>query len=216
MSEFDKAMVTTEVCVRRVFLRDGRLLVHYELSGGWCSHSLCALGDYDGWDILKDDDFEVGMQICKEVDHAHFAPPCKTLPRSRSTDEHGAVPTLRSDSSPEGWGDAQAEEANRIVSRMVMMILRLLTRKRTFSVENPWTSFLWLLKVMQKIIKRTDVLLVLLHRCCYGAVTPNPTGILTNSGWMKTVNGLCWEQRGTTSLINGFGGHHWLLSIHVD
>ena len=178
------------------------------LAGG--TVSVCAtLDDYDGWDILRDSDFEIGMQICEEVDHAHFAPPCKTLTRSRRTDEHGTVPVLRSDTNPEGWGNRQTEDANRIVSRMVMMILRLITRRRTFSVENPWTSFLWLLKVMQKVIKKTDVSLVLLHQCCYGAVTPKPTGILTNASWMKTVNGLCWEQRKHYHLKGGLVGKAW-------
>ena len=166
------------------------------------------LDDYD-WNILKDEDFEIGMGICEEVDHAHFAPPCKTLTRSRRTDEHGTVPVLRNDSNPEGWGNQQTEDANRIVSRMVMMILRLMTRRRTFSVENPWTSFLWLLKVMQKIIRKTDVSLIQLHQCCYGAVTPKPTGILTNASWMKTVNGLCWEQRKHYHLKGGLVGKAW-------
>ena len=172
--------------------------------------TVCAtLDDHDGWNILKDEDFEIGMKICEEVDHAHFAPTCKTLTRSRRTDEHGTVPVLRSDNNPEGWGNGQTEDANRVISRMVMIVLRLLTRRRTFSVENPWTSFLWLLKVMQKIIRKTDVSLVQLHQCCYGAVTPKPTGILTNASWMKTVNGLCWEQRRHYHLKGGLVGKAW-------
>ncbi len=131
------------------------------------------------------------LQVCDEIDRAQFTPLCKTFTRPRRTDEHGSVPTLRSDKSPEGWGGAQTE---RIVSRTAILILELLTRKRTFSVENPWTSFLWLLEVTQKSIKKVDVSLVQLHQCCYGAATPKPTGILTNASWMKTVCRLCWEQ----------------------
>ena len=66
---------------------------------------ICAtLDHYDGWNILDDDDFQVRVQVCEEVDHAHFAPPCRTLTRARRTDEYGVVPVL-SDKSPERWGD---------------------------------------------------------------------------------------------------------------
>lgn len=51
------------------------------------------LDDYDGWDILNDADFEIGLQVCEEVDHAHFAPPCRTLSRSRRSS--GVTTTLR-------------------------------------------------------------------------------------------------------------------------
>ena len=170
------------------------------------------LDDYDGWDILNDADFEVGLQVCEEVDHAHFAPPCRTLSRSRRTDQHGAVKVLRSDNNPEGWGDPQSEEGNKIVSRMVMMILRLLSRRRTFSVENPWSSFIWLLKVMQKIMKPAGVSLILLHQCCYGAVTPKPTGVLSNACWMKVVCGLCWEQYRHYHLRGGLSGKAWCFA----
>ena len=116
-----------------------------------------------------------------------MAPPCRTLTKARRSDEFGVARILRSDAYPEGWGDPEAEEANKIVDRMVQMILRLVARKRTFSVENPWLSFIWQLKVMLRLFRLPEVELVLLHQCPYGALTPKATGILTNASWMKRV-----------------------------
>ena len=131
--------------------------------------------------------FDRALKICDEADHGHFAPPCRTFSRARRCDEHGSVRTLRSDQHPEGWGDAEAEEANKIIVRMVQLILRLLTRNRTFAIENPWESFLWVLKCLAKIMKKPGVELVHLHQCAYGAISPKDTGVLTNAEWMKAV-----------------------------
>lgn len=95
------------------------------------------LDGFDGWNILEDEGFDRALKICDEADHGHFAPPCRTYSRARRSDEHGSVKNLRNDQHPEGWGDPEAEEANKIISRMVQLILRLLTRNRTFAIENP-------------------------------------------------------------------------------
>ena len=126
----------------------------------------------DQWNILNDDDLSKAKQLCDEkLDHGHFAPPCRTLTEARRTDHHGSAKVLRSIQYPEGWGDGDADEANRIVERMVMLCLILVGRGKTFSIENPFGSFLWLLRVMQKLMKLRDAELVLLHQCCYGAIT---------------------------------------------
>ena len=95
------------------------------------------------------------------------------------------------------------------MARMVQLLLRLITRRRTFSVENPWQSFLWLLKSMQKLLRKRDVSLVMLDQCVSGAVSPKRTGILTNSCWMKKVCGLRSEQRPHYRLKGGLVGKAW-------
>ena len=171
---------------------------------------VCAtLDEYDGWDILDDKHYEAALDVCSEVDHCHFAPPCRSLTRARRSDEHGVSKVLRSDECPEGWGDKEAVEGNAIAARTVMLILRLLTRGRTFSVENPWDSFIWLLSVFKRLFKRADTNLVKLEQCVYGAVTPKPTGILTNADWMKMVCGLCCEQAPHYHLKGGLVGMVW-------
>lgn len=167
------------------------------------------LDGYDSWNILEENGFKEGERICNEADHGHFAPPCRTLTRARRSDEYGEVKRLRSDQSPEGWGSPEAEEANKIVSLMVFLILMLVKRGRTFAVENPWDSFLWALKCMVQLLRLKDVELVLLHQCAYRSVTPKPTGILTNSAWMKMVCKVCNSVRPHYHLKGGLVGKAW-------
>ena len=83
------------------------------------------LDGFEGWDILTDDGLQQGLDLCDRLDHGHTAPPCRTYTRARRSDEHGVVKVLRSDAKPEGWGDPEAEEANKIVARMILLVLRL-------------------------------------------------------------------------------------------
>ena len=121
------------------------------------------LDGFDGWDILSEDGIREGERLCDQIDHGHFAPPCRTMTRARRSDEYGQVKRLRSDQYPEGWGEPEAEEANKIVAAMVVLILLPVKRGRTFAVENPWDSFLWSLKAMAKILRIPGVDLILLH-----------------------------------------------------
>ena len=164
---------------------------------------------YEGWDILTDEGLEQGLSVCETLDHGHFAPPCKTFTKARRSDKFGVVKVLRSEAYPEGWGEPEAEEANRIVARMVQMILVLVRRGRTFAIENPWHSFLWSLRAMAVLFKMAGVELVLLHQCAYGAVTQKATGILTNAAWMKKVCACCHQVREHYHLKGGLVGLVW-------
>ena len=177
--------------------------------GGEHIKVIAPLDGYDGWDILSENGFNSALEICEAADHGHFAPPCRTLSRARRSDAYGTVAPLRSDTCPEGWGSPDSEEANKIVAKMVALIPRLLDRGCTFAVENPWSSYLWLLKVMQRIMKRKDVELVLLNQCAYGAPTPKATGLLTNSEWMKMVNLQCHQVAWHHHLKGGLVGKAW-------
>lgn len=43
-----------------------------------------ALDAFDGeWNILVEDHFDQAVRVCMEVDHAHFAPPCRTYTEAR-------------------------------------------------------------------------------------------------------------------------------------
>lgn len=168
------------------------------------------LDAYDSWNILDDEDYDRAKELCRGgLDHGHFAPPCRTLTEARRDDEHGSVKVLRSFDRPEGFGDPEADEANKVVERMVVLCLLLHAAGRTFSIENPFNSFLWLLRCMQRLLKMRVVELVLLHQCAYGAQTVKPTGILTSSPWMKVVNGLCHQARPHRHLKTGLTGRVW-------
>jgi hypothetical protein len=178
-----------------------------------CAELVRTLAPKDGygghWDILQDQGFEESKLICAEADHGHFAPPCRTLTRARREDKHGKATVMRSDARPEGWGNPAADEANNIVERMVVLCMLLCKRGATFAIENPWDSFIWLLKSMQKLLKLKDVQLVLLHQCPYGAVTQKATGILTNAQWMKSVCLRCQDVQPHYHLKGGLVGWAW-------
>ncbi|CAJ1365705.1 unnamed protein product [Effrenium voratum] len=161
------------------------------------------------WNILGEEDFAEAERLCGEADHGHFAPPCRTLTEARRSDEHGAAREMRTHQHPEGWGDPEVEEANKVVEKMVALCMILHLRGRTFAIENPFGSFLWLLKVMQRLMRLPSAELIMLHQCCYGAPTPKPTGILTTAPWMKMVKSLCFEVRGHRHLRGGLVGRVW-------
>ena len=165
------------------------------VSHRWINVSATLDGYRGAWNILDDEHFESGKQVCREVDHGHMAPPCRTLTMARRSDEHGVAKMLRSNDYPEGWGDLEAVEANLVIARMVVLVLILHNQGATFAIENPWTSYLWQLPIMLKVFRLSNVELVLLHQCCYGAPSLKPTGVLTSAPWVKLVRSLCHEVR---------------------
>ena len=168
---------------------------------------LAVLDGYDDqWDILDDQHFQNGVELCHSADHAHFAPMCRTFTMARRDDQYGSVRQLRSMLLPEGWGDPEAEQHNKVVVRMVALCRVLEDRKKTWSIENPWESFIWLLKCMQRLVKLPHAELVLLHQCAFGGPTMKPTGILTSSPWMKMVRTLCDDVRPHNHLKMGLVG----------
>ena len=168
------------------------------------------LDGYAGqWDILNDEHYQVATDLVENIDHGHFAPPCRTLTSARRSDEYGTAKILRSEDRPEGWGDKEAVLANAVVARMVILCLKLAKRGSTFAIENPWLSYIWLLSVMQKLYDLPNIDLLLIHQCAYGAVTTKPTGILTTASWMKLVKGLCHETREHYHAPGGLTGFAW-------
>lgn len=72
------------------------------------------------WNILVEEDFSMAKHLCDELDHAHFAPACRAMTMARRSDRYGEVKVLRDEARPEGYGHKDAEEANEMVSRMVV------------------------------------------------------------------------------------------------
>ena len=165
------------------------------VSHRWINVSATLDGYRGAWNILDDEHFESSKKVCEEIDHGHMAPPFRTFTLARRPDEHGVAKALRSDERPEGWGDFEVVEANLVVARMVVLVLTLHNQGATFAIENPWLSYLWQLPILLKVFRLSNVELVLLHQCCYGAASLKPTGILTSAQWMKMVRSLCHEVR---------------------
>ena len=109
-------------------------------------------------------------------------------------------------SIPEGRTE-DAEQGNKIVERMLVLIYIMLERGSTVSVENPWWSFLWCLMMMLKIMKWPNMELFEIHQCANGAETQKAIGILTNASWMKVARLHCHQVRPHRHLSGGLVGH---------
>lgn len=92
---------------------------------------------------------------------------------------------------------------------MVVLILLLRQQGATWAVENPWESFLWALRSMQKLLKMRGAELVLLHQWAYGSSTQKPTGILAAAKWMKSVCAFCAKVRNHYHVEGGLAGRAW-------
>jgi len=137
------------------------------------------------WDITDDAHFEESKKWARDADHTHLAPPCKSMTKARRQDEHGSVPTIRSEKQPMGWGHPLAEEGNLIAERTSILCDCAQENGGTYSLENPWDSYLWLLPVMKRHMTKGTKVEV--HQCAYGCESKKATGILTTSPWVKKV-----------------------------
>lgn len=58
---------------------------------------IASLNGYGGArNIWDDNDHEQSKEICRDLDHGHFAPRCRTSSTARRTNKYGSVPVLRS------------------------------------------------------------------------------------------------------------------------
>ena len=92
---------------------------------------------YDGWDVLTPEVLEEARKAAREADHLHVALPCRSYTRARRVDAHGAVATVRSDERPEGWGHPVAEEGNRHLEAIEIVLMEAARSGCTISIKNP-------------------------------------------------------------------------------
>eukprot|EP00913_Durusdinium_trenchii_P033134 g31021.t2 len=163
----------------------------------------------EDWDILTDEGFVKAKGAVLSADHTHMAFPCRSFSRARRQDGHGSVPVIRSDSRPEGWGHPTAEEGNRILERVIALIYLVEEAGKTWSLENPSTSYAWEQPKMVKILKIAGVRNVDLDQCPYGAHTRKSTKIVTSAAWMAEVKLKCEDVRPHFHLPGGLSGKTW-------
>ena len=108
------------------------------------------------FDLTNKDDFKAILQYvdaeASNVIHAHFAPACGTASMARSRPVKGcpnAPRPLRSEDQPDGLDSltereqARVAEANRSYEATVAMIMELIGRGVSVSIENPLRSLFW-------------------------------------------------------------------------
>ncbi|CAE8629493.1 unnamed protein product, partial [Polarella glacialis] len=163
---------------------------------------------WDNWDVATDEGYASAVESVADLDHGHFAPPCKSLSKARRTDKHGSAKVLRTEARPEGLGDPKADgrqldrgEDSRSVFQTDP------TGQNIFNGEP--AEFFHLVATVK------NVELIELDQCPYGAETPKPAGILTNTVWMKTVCHKCKDAPPHRHLVGGLQGKCWGYSREV-
>ena len=161
------------------------------------------------WNVLEEEGFARARQAVLKADHTHLAFPCRSFSRARRVDGYGAVPVIRTDERPEGWGHPTAEEGNRILEKVIALIYVIEEAEKTWSMENPERSYAWDQPKMKKILKMKGVHNIELDQCPYGAHTKKGTRIVTTSDWMSRVKLKCEDVRPHFHLPGGLTGKTW-------
>ena len=113
----------------------------------------------------------------------------------RRSDVHGTAPTVRSEARPEGWGHPVAEEGNRHLAAVEVVLMEAAKAGATISIEKPWDSYLWETEKTKRLAKRLNLESVYIDQCAYGGMSKKPTRILTSAKWMQAVNLTCNQVR---------------------
>ncbi|CAE8696540.1 unnamed protein product, partial [Polarella glacialis] len=110
---------------------------------------------WGNWDVTTDEGYASAVESVADLDHGHFAPPCKSLSKARRTDKHGSAKVLRTEARPEGLGDPKADEGNLIVARTVKNVELIELDQCPYGAETPkpigiLTNAVWMKTVCHK------------------------------------------------------------------
>jgi len=129
----------------------------------------------------------------------HFGIPCGTASKARlrrlSRKQHGP-PKLRSGRWPDGlpWlrgvSRVKVQKANALYSFMVRLILQLDKDHICWTVENPWTSFLWETSIWQRL-QHLHPHYVEIHNCMYGGARLKRTCLASNNPVVLHMQRVC-------------------------
>ena len=130
----------------------------------------------------------------------HFGVPCGTASRARfkrMNKTHHGPPPLRSARWPDGLPGvsgvnlARLRAANRLYRFMSELILTLDRLRITWTVENPWTSLLWLTSYWKSVDEKLKVWYCELHNCMFGGTRLKRTCLASNNRAVMALNILC-------------------------
>ena len=133
----------------------------------------------------------------------HFGVPCGTASAARFRRmgrRHHGPPPLRSYKLPDGLPGlsgpnlARLRAANRLYSFMAQLILQLDAKNITWTVENPWTSLMWLTSYWKKVESHRMPFYCELHNCMFGGKRLKRTCIASNNSAVLALNILCDQQ----------------------
>ena len=119
--------------------------------------------------------------------------PCKAYSRARRADAFARVPPLRSELHPLGLPKLKprhqrlVNDANLMAKRMAMLARAQVRVGGWISIENPEHSLLWQTPAYLRLRNLPGCRLVCGDQCCLGGRWQQPTGWLTNAGWLAAV-----------------------------
>ena len=141
------------------------------------------------YDLLKHDHVKLVQDLIASpfCIYVHFAPPCGTSSRARLIQRRGRwnPPIVRTDRHPDGLPGltgvlkARVHAANELYQVTCNLVEFCLLHKKSFSVENPGRSFMWLTKPVVRLIKKFPLNEVLFYHCRYGSSRRKLTNLST-------------------------------------
>ena len=135
----------------------------------------------------------------------HAAPPCGTASRAREkpipsrllAQGAPAPRQLRSDSQPLGLPNLtpnerlRVETANAIYRFVGILFLRLHLLGIIWTLENPLTSYFWLIPEIRILLAQKGVFLVIFQQCCHGGDRPVWRQWATNLKALLSLSAVC-------------------------
>ena len=153
-------------------------------------------------DLTREDHQELVTQwaMSGQCLWVHFGIPCGTASMARykrlSKKIHGPPP-LRSSRWPDGLPNVtgtnllRLRAANRLYAFMSKLIIQLESSNITWTVENPWTSLLWVTSYWKKVDSQVHAFYAELHNCMFGGQRMKRTCIASNNEAVMSLNVLC-------------------------
>ena len=150
--------------------------------------------------------------------YCHSAPPCGTASKARERPIPArllsagapAPRQLRSESSPLGlpgltqFEQIRVDTANAVYDYILDLCIRRASANEAFSVENPSTSYFWLLPKAKRLMDIPGVYSVDFQQCCHGGSRPVWRRWVTNIQQLNDLHALCPGVSKTHS-HSGFG-----------
>ena len=119
----------------------------------------------------------------------HLGPPCTTFSSWYLASSHS---NTRTKMNPAGLGSSPAEALGNQMAEFSVRAARVCLQTGTwFSIEQPRTSWMWILPSVKDLIAEPQVHFCHLVMCAYGSPHQKRTSFLTNAKWLMQASCQC-------------------------
>ena len=155
---------------------------------GWQTREVDILNGQDLTDVGLQDEL-LALVSAGGVAWVHMGPPCTTFSSWYLCSSHS---NTRSKENPEGFGNSKDEVlGNTMAYFSVKMANKCIRTNTWFTIEQPRSSWMWLLKSMRALALNPTVHFTYLTMCSYGSPYQKRTAFLSNARFTTGVASSC-------------------------